>query len=191
MNMLAALLLAFAAATFQPVTPTMTSQTSDVFVRDASAQAQPGPGGHDFGLRPPGDSDADSTPLYNAHGQPLKAVLGVWRTGDGRADLQPTPRGTRVHATFHHLIPNGRYSLFLRQLAGKTGTVFTPLDVTGAANSFTTDATGYGEIAVTSPLQIPPGTQLVVVYHSDGADHQSSLGNPGVNAHTQLIARLQ
>lgn len=189
--MLAVLLLALAAATFQPVTPMTTSQAPDVFVRDASAQAQPGPGGHDFGLRAPGENDADTAPLYNAHGAQLKAILGVWRTADGSADLQAAPRATRVHATFHHLIPNGRYSLFLRQLAGKSGTVFTPLDVTGAANSFTADATGYGEIAVTSPLQIPPGTQLVLIYHSDGADHQSSVGNPGVNAHTQLIARLQ
>lgn len=189
--MLAALLFAFAAATFQPVTPTTTSQPSDVFVRDASAQVQPGPSGHDVGFRAPVDTDPDTAPLYNAHGEPIKAVLGVWRTADGSADLQPAPRGIRVHATFHHLIANGRYSLFFRQLAGKTGAVFTPVDVTGEGNSFTTDAQGYGDIAVTSPLQIPPGTQLVLVYHSDGADHQSSLGNPGVNVHSQLIARLQ
>lgn len=185
------MLLALAAATFQPVTPMMTSQASDVFVHDASAQAQPGPGGHDVGLRAPAVGDADTTPLFNAHGVPLKAVLGVWRTADGTLDLQPTARGTRVHATFHHLIANGRYSLFLRQLAGKTGAVFTPVDVTGEANSFSADAQGLGELVVTSPLQITPGTQLVLVYHSDGVDHQSSLGNPGINAHTQLIARMQ
>src|ERR1700719_716935 len=104
--MLAALLLAFAAATFQPVTPTTTSQPADVFVRDASAQAQPGPTGHDLGFRAPLDTDPDTAPLYNAHGEPLKAVLGVWRTADGSADLQPAPRGVRVRATFHHLIAN-------------------------------------------------------------------------------------
>jgi hypothetical protein len=188
--MLAAILLALGAVTFHPVTPETTSQPSDVFVRDASAQAQPGPGGHVWGIRPPTPADPDAVPLVNANADPIKAVLGIWRTGDGTLEVTPGPKGVRVHAAFRHLIPDGRYSLFLRQLAGKTGTVFTPLDVTGTANSFSADDQGNAEAVVVSPLALPAGTQIMLVYHSDGADHASSLGNPGINAHAQLIARL-
>ncbi|HTJ26481.1 MAG TPA: hypothetical protein VMA36_09965 [Candidatus Limnocylindria bacterium] len=188
--MLAAILLALGAVTFQPVTPATTSQPSDVFVRDASAQAQPGPGGHVWGIRPPTGGDPDTVPLLNANGDPLKAVLGIWRTADGNLQVTPGPKGERVRAVFHHLIADGRYSLFLRQLAGGTGAVFTPLDVTGMANSFSADDQGNAEAVVSSPLALPPGTQVVLIYHSDGTDHASSLGNPGINAHTQLIARL-
>ena len=37
---------------------------------------------------------------------------------------------------------------------------------------------------------MPAGAQLVLVYHSDGAEHQSSLGKLGVTAHPQLITRV-
>jgi len=189
--MLAAVLLSLAAVAFQPVTAATTAQPPQVFVHDASAQAQPGEGGHDWGLRPPTDNDAGTAPLLNAHGDPLHAVLGVWRTADGTATFEPGPAGTTVvHATFHHLLANGHYSLFVRQLAGRTGPVLTPLDLTGAANSFTADPQGFAELRVSSPLQMPSGSQLVLVYHSDGIDHQSSIGVLGVNAHPQLITRV-
>jgi hypothetical protein len=188
--MLAAILLALGAITFQPVTPATTSQPSDIFVHDTSAQAQSGPGGHAWGFRPPTGNDPDSAPLFNARGDGVKAVLGIWRTADGTVEVAPAPKGTRVRAVFHHLIADGRYSLFVRQLAGASGAVFTPLDLTGAANSFNADDQGNAEAIVSSPLALASGTQVVLIYHSDGADHQSSLGNPGINAHTQLIARL-
>lgn len=189
-DMLVVALLALVTATFVPVTPATTSQPSGIFVHDASAQADPGDGGHDWGLRPPTDNDSDAAPLYNAHGEALKSVLGTWRTADGNATVDTTPQGTRVRVAFRGLVPNGRYSLFLRQLAPRTGAVFTPLDLTGEQNSFSSDPQGRGDALVISPLQITPGTQLVLVYHSDGTDHQSSLGNPGVNAHAQLIALI-
>jgi len=188
--MLAAVLLALAGATFQPVTAATTAQPPQIFVRDASVQAQTGEGAHDWGLRPPTDNDSDASPLFNAHGDALRAALGVWRTADGTATFEPGPSATVVHATFHHLIANGRYSLFVRQLAGKTGPVFTPLDLTGAGNSFTADPQGFAEVRVSSPLQMPAGSQLVLVFHSDGVDHQSSLGVLGVTAHPQLITRV-
>ncbi len=78
----------------------------------------------------------------------------------------------------------------MRQLAGRTGTVFTPLDVTGAANSFSADGRGAGALALVTPLQLPPGAQLALVFHSDGVDHRSSLGDPGITAHVQLITRV-
>lgn len=188
--MLAAVLLALASATFQPVTAANTAQPPQVFVHDNSAQAQTGDYPHDWGLRPPADTDPDAAPLSNAHGADIHAVLGVWRTADGAVTFAPGPRTTAVHAGFRHLIPNARYSLFVRQLAGRTGMVFTPLDLVGAANNFNADTVGTADITVDSPLQLPAGAQLVLIYHSDGADHQSSVGVLGINAHPQLITRV-
>jgi hypothetical protein len=186
----AAVLIALSSAAFQPVTPATTAQPPQVFVRDSSAQAQTGENPHDWGLRPPGDNDSDAALLFNARGDSIKAGLGVWRTATGTASFAPGPQATRVTTTFLSLIPNGRYSLFVRQLAGRSGVAFTPLDLIGAGNSFTADDAGKGELTVDSPLQMPAGAQLVLVYHSDGLDHQSSIGVLGTNAHPQLITRV-
>ena len=184
------MLLAYAAITFEPVNAATTSQPPQVFVRDANVQADTGDNPHDAGLRTPTDNDPDSAPLSNAHGTSIKTLLGIWRTAVGTLTFDPAPQGVNVRAVFHLLIPNGRYSLFVRQLAVRTGAVYTPLDVVGAENSFTADPQGNGQLAITTPLQLGPGVQIVLVFHSDGVDHQSSLGNPGVNAHAQLITRV-
>jgi hypothetical protein len=186
----AAVLLALASATFQPVTAATTAQPPQVFVRDASAQAQTGDNPHDYGIRPPADNDSDAATLYNAHNESIHTGLGAWRTADGTATFEPGPQTTKVHAVFHRLIPNGRYSLFVRQIAGRTGAVFTPLDLIGATNNFTAGTDGSADMTVNSPLQMPSGSQLVLVFHSDGADHQSSIGVLGLNAHPQLITRV-
>ncbi len=172
------------------MTAATTAQPPQVFVRDSSSQPQTGDNPHDWGLRPPGDNDSDAASLYNAHGDTLHAALGVWRTADGTASFEPGAQATKVHAVFHHLLPNGRYSLFVRQLAGRTGAVFTPLDLIGTTNSFSAGPDGAADVTVSSPLQMPAGSQLVLVYHSDGVDHQSSLGVLGTNAHPQLITRV-
>ena len=188
--MLAVLALAVVTATFEPVTPSTTAQPSEVFVRDLSAQPQRGPGGHAWGLRPPLASDSDTQPLYDARGDSIHTVLAIWRSAEGVARIEPLARATRVAARFHGLVPGGRYSLFVRQLAGESGPVFTPLDVTGATNSFSADRRGDGGLTVVTPLALPPGTQLALVYHSDGVDHRSSLGEPGITSHVQLVTRV-
>lgn len=177
-------------ATFQPVTAANTAQPPQVFVRDNGAQAQTGDFAHDWGVRPPTDNDPDAAPLVNAHGDDIHAALGVWRTADGTVSLNPGFRTTTVFVYFHHLIPSARYSLFVRQLAGRTGTVFTPLDLVGAKNNFSADTQGSANTVVDSPLQLPAGAQIVLIYHSDGVDHQSSIGVLGTNAHPQLITRV-
>ncbi|HEY0381601.1 MAG TPA: hypothetical protein VGC72_05330 [Candidatus Elarobacter sp.] len=187
----AAVLLALASATFQPVTAATTAQPPQVFVRDASAQPQTGDNPHDYGIRPPGDNDSDAAMLYNAHNESIHTGLGTWRTADGTATFEPAAQAmTKVHTVFHRLIPNGRYSLFVRQIAGRAGAVFTPLDLIGATNNFTAGTDGSADFTVNSPLQMPSGSQLVLVFHSDGADHQSSIGVLGTNAHPQLITRV-
>ena len=193
--MLAALALTLGAVLFQPVTAQTTAQPAQVFVRDSSAPAQAdgsAGGMHDAGLRPPSDTDPPSAQLTNAHGDALKVSIADWRSASGEADFQPVMQGggVRVRASFKGLIAMGRYSLFVRQLAGRVGVVLTPVDIVGAANSFLADRDGNGLIAVDSPNLIPSGAQLVLVYHSDGADHQSSPGNLGITAHEQLITRV-
>ena len=193
--MLAAVALALLGVAFQPVSVQTTAQPAQVFVRDSAAPAQtdPGAGGmHDAGLRPPGDNDPPSAQLTNAHGDALKVSIADWRSASGQADFQPLMQGAgvRVRASFKGLIANGRYSLFVRQLAGRVGVVLTPVDIVGASNSFLADRDGNGIIAVDSPNPIPSGAQLVLVYHSDGAEHQSSPGNLGITAHEQLITRV-
>jgi len=188
--MLAAVLIALTTAMFQPVNAATTAQPPQVFIRDPGVQADPGENGHVLGLRPPGDNDADGLPLFNARGDSIRAALGVWRTATGKVTFDRTPQSTKVRATFLGLIPTGHYSLFVRQLAGRAGVAFTPLDLVGAANNFSADDAGRGDIIVDSPLQLPTGAQLVLVYHSDRTDHQSSIGVLGTNAHPQLITRV-
>jgi hypothetical protein len=188
--MLAALFLGLITATFEPVTPDTTAQPSEVFVRDPSSQAQRGPGGHAWGLRPPAATDSDALPLVNARGDSVHTVLAIWRTAQGRAEIEPRPNGTHVRVRFRGLVPGGRYSVFVRQLAGRTGAVFTPLDVTGNADNFTADRLGRGGLALVTPLALAEGAQLALVYHSDGVDHRSSIGDPGITSHIQLITRV-
>ena len=192
-DMLAALLFALATARFEPVTPITTAQTEQVFVHDASAPAVPfkDGAGHDAGLRPPAQTDSTAAPLFTAHGDAITTTLAGWRAANGSVTLTPTGDGsTKVSATFAGLVPKGRYSLFLRQLAGRSGFVFTPVDLTGAADGFLADEQGNGTMQALAPFAIPSGAQLVLIFHSDGVDHQSSAGNPGVNAHAQLITRV-
>jgi hypothetical protein len=190
----AAVIIALASATFQPVTAATTAQPSQVFVRDSAAPAQlaeAGGGAHDAGLRPPTENDGPSAQLYGAHGDMLHVSIADWRAANGKADFTPLADGSvRVHAAFAKLIPSGRYSLFIRQLAGRSGIVLTPVDITGAGDSFFADKDGNGDIVVQSPNPIPTGAQLVLIFHSDGNAHQSSPGNLGVNAHEQLITRV-
>jgi hypothetical protein len=192
--MLAAVLFVLVTATFQPVTAATTAQPAHVFVRDSSAKAQTDPAVgpvHDAGLRSINDNDPPTAQLTNAHGDPLKVSIADWRAATGSVDVTPsTSGGSRVSATFKGLIPMGSYSLFVRQLAGRAGVVLTPVDITGVADSLFADRDGMGRIIVVSPNPIPPGAQIVLIYHSDGTDHQSSPGNLGVTAHEQLITRV-
>jgi len=189
-----AVVVALAALTFQPVTPETTAAPAHVFVRDSSAPAWNDPASgteHDAGVRPFAQNDPPSAQLMNAHGAPLKVSVAEWRSAKGTAELVPTVGGgTQIRAAFRGLVPNGRYSLFVRQLAGRAGVVLTPADLTGTADSFFTDGDGSGRVEIDSPNAIPSGAQLVLIYHSDGTDHQSSPGNLGVTAHEQLITRV-
>jgi len=188
-----AAVVALAALTFQPVAPETTAQAAHVFVRDSAAPAQSDPAGgpvHDAGIRPFTPNDPPNAQLTNAHGGGLNVSIAEWRAASGTAEIAPATNGLRVRIACRGLIPMGRYSVFVRQLAGRAGVVLTPVDITGAADTFFADANGVGGIVIETPNAIPSGAQLVLIYHSDGADHQSSPGELGVTAHEQLITRV-
>lgn len=159
--MLAAAILALGALAFQPVTAETTAQPVHVFVRDASAPQQLDPAAgavHDAGIRPFGDNDPPSAQLTNAHGDLLRTSLAEWRAATGTAELAPASGGgTSVRAQFRGLIPMGRYSLFVRQLAGRAGVVLTPADITGASDTFFADRDGNGRIVVDFAQPDPVG----------------------------------
>ena len=185
------MLLALGTAQFQPVTPLTTAQTQQVYVHDSSAPAAAGDEPHDAGLRPVNANDSPLVQLFSARNAPLNVTLQSWGAATGSVTTSADGNGgTRVHATFANLVPLGHYSLFLRQLAGRTGAVLMPVDIAGAGANFVASPDGAGALDVDSPAAIPTGAQLVLIYHSDGQDHQSSMGVPGVNAHAQLITRV-
>ena len=178
-------------AQFQPVTPQTTAQTQQVYVHDASAPAASGAEPHDAGLRPVNANDSPLVQLYSAKNVALNVTLQGWSAATGTVTTTDDGNGgTRVHASFANLIPLGHYSLFLRGLAGRTGAVLMPVDISGAAANFIASPDGGAVFDVDSPAAIPTGAQLVVIFHSDQKDHQSSMGVPGVNAHAQLITRV-
>ena len=192
--MLAAVLLALGALAFQPVTAATTAQPAHVFVRDASAPQQLDP------RRAPsttpasgrsGDNDPPSAQLTNAHGDLLRPRSPSGAPPTGTAELDPRPGGgTSVRAQFRGLIPMGRYSLFVRQLAGRAGVVLDAARHHGRGRHVLRRPRRERPRSwSTSPNPIPSGAQLVLIYHSDGTDHQSSPGNLGVTAHEQLITR--
>ena len=81
----------------------------------------------------------------------------------------------RIHA-FDGICPHQSVSLVEGELEGTT--------LTCRAHEWQFDV-------VSGQSVNPAGAQLVLIYHSDGTDHQSSPGNLGVNAHEQLIMRVQ
>jgi hypothetical protein len=163
-----------------------------VFVKASGVTAGVGPQNirHVAGFAPARLSDPPSTPLFNADGQPLDITLGRWLGARGTATIEAARSGgARVAASFSGLIPRGTYSLF-RVTFRPGGNTFTPLDGTGASNSFTAGTTGTAGVTVRAPTPLTHANAVLLVYHSDGRTHGTSRGAPGVTAHHQLIARI-
>lgn len=161
------------------------------FVVDPAALAGPGPQGivHAAGVRPAYRVDDPATPVVNAQGIALGFTLGAWFGARGSATLNDTGPATVATCTFTGLVPNGRYSLFENHFEA-SGVTFTPLDGTGAKNSFTAAADGRAAIEVAIPGGISHAEGLLLIYHSDGLDHGLQRGQPGLSAHHQLVIRV-
>lgn len=163
-----------------------------VFVRDAGVAEGTGPQGikHAAGFRPALiETDAKSTPLFNAQGAPLGFTLAEWLAPTGQATMTPTTAGgVVIKLTFEHLRPDATYSLFENHFDQKP-VGFTPLDGAGSANSFKTDAKGHATATVTAPQKLTPDNAILLILDDDGQTHSTSRGEIGVNAQHQLIAR--
>ena len=163
-----------------------------VFVADAAVQAGVGPQNirHAAGFRPAFLADPRALSAHNADGKPLEFTLGAWLAAEGQGRLATQPEGaTHIACTFSKLRPHGVYSLFENHF-DKKPIGFTPLDGTGATNSFTADAQGNARIAVVAPKPLTHANAVLLVYHSDGKTHGMERGSIGVTAHHQLIARI-
>ncbi len=163
-----------------------------IFIKQATVPEATGPQGidHVAGERPARPDDVPDLPAYNARGTGLGFTVGRWFAAMGTVALEPlSGGGERVSTTFSKLLPFGVYSLF-RIAFTPAGAVFTPLDGTGAANSFTAGGEGNANLAVTVAQPLVSGDAIVLVYHSDAKTHADSRGELGVTAHQQLIVRL-
>jgi len=86
------------------------------------------------------------------------------------------------------LRPNAVYSLFENHF-DQSPVGFTPLDGTGQANSFHTDAAGNGHAALTAPQALTSANAVLLVLDDDGQTHGMTRGAIGVNAQHHLIAQ--
>lgn len=177
------------AAFFSKETRQARALDPQVFVRDRHAPAGAGPQNiaHAAGLRPAFLSDPPRAALFNAEGKPLGFTLAQWLGAKGTVDVAADSRTVSVH--LRGLRPGGIYSLFEnhfdRQPIG-----FTPLDGTGAGNSFVASPRGTAAISIRAPEPLNHDNAVLLVFHSDGAAHGASRGEIGVSAQHQLIARL-
>ena len=181
------------AAFFSTQTNQAAALDPQVFVKDATAPAGPGPQDiqHDAGLRPALISDPPESDLFNAQAAPLGLTLSQWLSATGTVDIVPlNANAQNVIVHFQGLSPHGVYSLF-QDRDDQQATVYMPLDGVGTSNSFVADAGGSGSMTflVTPPLS--HGSAIILVFHSDGSPHGMSRGGVGINAHNQLIVWLR
>lgn len=164
-----------------------------VFVRDPAAPAATGPQGihHVAGVRPALiDQDAKTTPLVNADGKALGFDLAEWLDAKGTATIKPSANGkTEVSLRLDHLVPGGHYSLFENHFDHQP-IGFTPLDSTGKTNNFVARKNGSARVTIAAPQPLTHSNAVLLVYHSDGIYYGEQRGDPGMNAHHQLIARV-
>jgi hypothetical protein len=144
---------------------------------------------HVAGVRRPDASDPETTELVSADADHLQVTLGEWREARGSYALEVSPRGaTQLVAQFDGLVAFGSYSLFAQ--AQETNAPLLPLDGGGTKNGFHADTNGKARIAVPLPGALVAGTHVVLVFHSDGADHGRSPGDLTRDAHIQLAATI-
>ena len=165
-----------------------------VFVSNSSASAATGPQGieHIAGFRPAFiDQDAGNTAVFNAKGEPLGFDLVAWLSAKGTVAMTPTKGGkTRITVLLSNLRPGGAYSLFENHF-DQQPVGFTPLDGIGKANNFVASKKGTARISLIAPQMLTHANAVLLVYHSDKMFHGDQRGEIGINAHHQLIARVQ
>lgn len=161
-----------------------------MFTKSASSRAGTGPQGvsHEAGLAPVHQDAPATTPLFGADGADLHVTLGRWEAATGTVTLTCKAGSDTAKAELDHLIPSGLYSLFVVHLDATTNaTRFTSLGDTN-----TKKAGSDGHLALTSRTSpcLTSREAVLVVWHSDAADHGASPGTIGVTQHNALIAAV-
>jgi hypothetical protein len=129
--------------------------------------------------------------VLNAQGKPLGFTLAQWFGARGRAVLSPLPGGgTMMVYSMTGLVPGGVYSFFENHFSSD-GVTFTPLDGSADHNTFTATSSGAANGSISIPAAVTHSEGILLVYHSDAVAHGADRGQIGVNAHHQLIIRLQ
>ena len=141
-------------------------------------------------------------------GAPMGVTLAQWAAARGSwayACRAETDGPGVFQARLNGLMPQGLYSMWLERIRLNQGDVeastWTPLGLPdGTRNGFWTDASGGASVRVTLPACLPAtelstqgsgtATQIVVIYHSDGATYGVFPGAFGKSAHTHLTARI-
>jgi hypothetical protein len=163
-----------------------------VFVADAAVPAGVGPQGikHVAGFRPALiQADPATSPLFNAEGARLGFTLGEWLRATGTVTMTAAANGAEtVVVDAKGLRPNAVYSLFENHF-DQTPVGFTPLDGTGRANSFHTDAAGHGHASLTAPQALTSANAVLLILDDDGQTHGMTRGAIGVSAQHHLIAQ--
>ncbi len=140
--------------------------------------------------RPALMTDNPDAPACNAQGRLLGFDLGRWFGARGTVNFDPAETKPRIATAFAGLVPGGVYSLFENTFGADGAVTFAPLDGTGTKNTFTADAQGYGGLLLTAPAPLTHANAILLVYHSDGTAHGMQRGEPGIDAHHQLIYRV-
>lgn len=164
-----------------------------IFIGDPGAKAGTGTNGaqHVAGIRPAGDDDAGTQPVYAANGIGLGISLEKWRGARGAVEIESSGMHDRLTFHFANLIAFGTYSLFYADLTNLSPqTPIEALDGTGTSNTFTVGETGMATLTLTTPRPMGKNGALVLVYHSDGKAHGLSPGTVSIDAHEQIIAPL-
>lgn len=128
-------------------------------------------------------------------GQPLGFTLNEWNAAEGHGTYTLTGSRARLDLTFDHLVPNGVYTLwcvtlqFVPEFAVLEELACGPLD--GSENTIIADENGHAVFQLEME-PFPVSTEefvyeLAVAYHSDGLTHGSTVGEFGMNAHTQMV----
>jgi hypothetical protein len=124
-------------------------------------------------------------------GEPLGFTLADWLAAKGQGTY--TVKGDRavIDMTFDKLVPNGVYTVWCLVWNFEEVVSEVPCGAPdGSENTFTTDATGHGEITIEVDAFAPSTeeaiNEIAIAYHSEGKTWGSIVGPHGLEAHVQM-----
>ncbi len=127
-------------------------------------------------------------------GEPLGFTLGDFLAATGRGTYTLLGNRVTLDLTFDNLVPNGVYTVWCVEISFPPNTEMIelpcgPLD--GSQNDLIVDENGHAEFTLEMDA-FPPSTQetiyeVAIAYHSDEQTYGISVGEHGLNAHSQMF----